>query len=311
MPLPETAQGDEQGLFVLSALGQLAVERPGGFEVGEALFGPLAWAAALIGVVVLRKRSVGAVVLVVLGALIASGPRFHFGEVVIANPVYAFLFEHVSLFQRWWWPVRASVLVVLGVAVLAGGAIEPVIRRWPRAWIAALAIGLPWSWGLAPLSSWQAGPTPSLACLATSPAGAVVDLPLAHDQRHLWDQVVHGKPQLGGMLSLKPEFGSGNVDELLAQNAFAEELVSLGGGAFRRGGDEPAGRADLIALGYRYVVVRTQAYERPSSRGTTSDYPRLERALVNRLGPAALRDSEDAAGPVVVWTLDGSELDCD
>ncbi|MCP4808911.1 MAG: hypothetical protein GY884_26555 [Proteobacteria bacterium] len=306
VPVARTVSGDEQGLFVLTALGELGVERASEFSAGVSLFGPVQLLALVAGVFVLRSRSRGPLAVLAVGLLLATGPVLHVGEAEVRNGLYALLVEHVGLFRRWWWPVRASVLVALGVAVFAGAALER-LGRWAP--LASVPVAVAWCWGFAPLSTWSAQHGPSLACLESAPEGAVIDLPLSLDQRHLWDQVGHGKPQLGGMLSKKAEFGAGRVDEFLAGNAFANDLVQLGAGDFRRGGDEPPGRQDLIELGYRYVVVRAGAYDRPSALGRTSDYARLERALVNRLGPAALRD-EEHDNATTVWTLDGSELSC-
>ena len=302
----QTEQGDVQGQFALNVLGQLRVETPDGFAETHRLVPPLALVFVLAGAAALGRRALGPLVVVLVGATLAVGPAFRAGELWLDNPAYLALVEHVDLFRRWWWPVRATVLVVLGAAVLAGGALQR-LRHGP--WL-GLPLAVAWCWGSAPLSAWDADPGDALRCLADAPDGAVIDLPLVKDQRHLWDQVTHDKPQLGGMLSRKADFGAGEVDAWLDRNAFAEDLVQVGAGDYTRSAEERPGRQELLDLGYRYLVVRVRAYERPTSDGgVRSDYARLERALSNRLGPPATKD-DGHDNAVAVWTLDGSSLSC-
>ncbi len=297
----QTVEGDSQSLFVTDFLGQAGVLSSGGFLVGARLLGPVQLLAAVAGVVALRRRSLPLLVLVVVGLIVGAGPQ---------TGLYEGVAVEVGLLRRWWWPMRGTVVVHLAVAVLAAAAIARLSRAWPRRQLGlGIVLALAWPLGHAPLSSWEAAFTGTSDCLAGAPEGAVIDLPLAKDQRHLWQQVGHGKPQLGGMLSRKPSFGSKEVDALLRTNGFAEELVALGAGDFLRGGEELSGRSALIDLGYRYVLVRQQAYVRPSATGTRSDYPRLERALLNRLGPPASRD-EGGDNALTLWTLDGTSLSC-
>lgn len=298
----ETVEGDAQSLFVTDFTGLAGVLSDDGFLVGARLLGPLQLLAGVLGVIALRRRSLPLLVLIGVGMVIGAGPT---------SSLYEAAAVEVDVLRRWWWPMRATVVVHLALAVLGGAAVVHLLRgrrRWQVA--AGVASALAWPLGSAPLGSWDAELTGTNACLAEAPAGAVIDLPLAKDQRHLWQQVGHSKPQMGGMLSKKGSFGSEEVDALLRTNAFADELVALGAGDLRRGGDEPSGRSALVDLGYRYVIVRQRAYERPSASGTKSDYGRLERALLNRLGPPSSKD-EDGPNAITLWTLDGSELRCD
>ena len=297
----ETVEGDAQAVFVTDFVGQAGVLSESGFLVGARLLGPLQLLALLGGVLALRRRSLPLLVLAAVGLLVGAGP---------STALYEQAAGELDLLRRWWWPMRATVLVHLAAAVLGAKALSTWLARHPRVLLgAAVLTAAAWSLGHAPLSSWEARFGDTTRCLAEAPEGAVLDLPLAKDQRHLWQQVGHGKPQMGGMLSQKASFGAGEVEELLRTNPFAEELVALGAGDFRRGGEEPAGRGALVDLGYRYVLVRQGAYERPSSQGTRSDYPRLERALLNRLGPPSSKD-EDGPNAVTLWVLDGAALDC-
>lgn len=291
----ETVEGDAQALFVTDYSGRAGVLDAEGFLVGARLLGPLQAFAAVAGVVALRKKAGPLLVLLGVGLALGGGPQ---------TPGYEALAVDVDILRRWWWPMRATVVVHLALAVLAAAALQ----RWvpARAQLVVGIVGvLAWPLGHAPLSSWSAEFGETSRCLAGAPEGAVIDLPLAHDQGHLWQQVGHGKPQLGGMLSRKAAFGAGDVDALMRSNPFVDELVALGAGDFTRGGDEPSGRGALFDLGYRYVIVRQSAYEREGARGPTSDYPRLERALLNRLGPPSSRD-EDGPNAITLWTLDGS-----
>lgn len=322
----ETEQGDPQSLFVtsLSGLAGPLIPGPGAvsFGVGARLVGWAQLGLALPGMWMLGRRGwlLGACAL--LGVVIAAGPVFWLGGP--ENPLYTALFEHLTLFRRWWWPMRASVLVQVGLAVWAAVAVDRGARALERRFAAVRGrrgrltllalplLGWAWSGGAAPLDSWEARVSPVVSeCLRHAPPGAVIDLPLARDQFHLWDQVWHEQPQMGGMLSQKPAFGSGQVNAMLNENAAAGMLVALGAGDFtHRLVDDPAAWQGLARMGYRYVLLRHEAFVRVDSKGRArSDVDRATRLIAKVLGPPAATD-EAGPHPVSLWTIDGTKLDC-
>lgn len=323
----ETEQGDPQGLFVMALNGMAgpitAAAGELSFGAGARLVGWAQLALALPGLWILGRRGGQLAMWAGLGLLIAAGPVFWLGGP--ENPVYTALFEHLSLFRRWWWPMRASVLVQISLAVWGAVTVDWVARalegrlarvRGRRGRLTLLVLpllGWAWSGGAAPLDTWEARVSPLVSeCLRHAPPGAVIDLPLAKDQFQLWDQVWHEKPQMGGMLSQKAAFGAGQVDALLAANPPAAMLVALGQGNYTtRLVDDPEQWAALARTGYRYVLLRHEPYERVDSRGKThSDVERLTRLISKVMGPPAAVDREGVPHPVSLWTLDGTRLEC-
>ncbi len=301
----ETVEGDSQALFVVDALGRGGAL---GWSDGTLSFAPGAWLVGpgqvLVGLGLLfsdRRRALPLLGMILLGGVLAMGPTG-------LESLWRGLLE-LELMRRWWWPMRAFVLVPVALAVAAGILAQ---RLRSRPWLVLALSGalvLAWSWGSAPLSAWTARPSVLVTdCLRDAPDGAVIDLPLASGQTHLWDQVGHGKPQLGGMLSKKAAFGAGQAQAFLTANPFATALIAVGD---RQDLREVTldGRQELLDLGYRYVLVRVDAYSYETQRGQRSDWSRVRRSLVNLLGSEPLLD-EKSPRPVALWTLDGGSLNC-
>jgi hypothetical protein len=217
---------------------------------------------------------------------------------------------HVDLLRRWWWPGRAVFAAQLAFAALLPLAVR---GRW---WLAAAwVVGAVWQLhasDLFPLGRWDASTGKALACLASAPAGAVIDVPWAKDQKNLWLQTAHHKPLLSGMLVKKAEFGAEPVLALRDGNTLLRNLIALGDHAWTIDLDFPdEDRARLLELGYRYVLARADAFQRPDTArdGTVrwvSEWSRPRRLIEKMLGAPPVIEDEQAA----VWTLDGSAVDC-
>lgn len=300
-----TVEGDAEGLFVLAPLagtGGSLIDVGGiRFNPGYRLFtlGHLGFVAA--GLVALRRHRPLVVVWGLLALLVAAGPALVVGEHFLPNPVYLGLLHLSDVARRWWWPGRVVFVLHALVAALAGVA----LARWRHRRVAVPAVALlgilvlvpAAREGLLPLDRWPAEQSPALSCLAQAPEGAVLDLPFARDQKHLYLQTLHGKPILGGMLSQKEAFAPPEQVALLKENGFVDLLVDLGNREFTRSlAWSPADRQALLGVGYRYVLVRPDAYLRPRPRRDgsveeVSDWPRLRRTLERPLGEPHYEDA--------------------
>ena len=323
-----TEQGDVQGLFVLGLGG-----RAGGLldETGLTWFPGvrmvhLAHGVALIlALVAARQRELRppvalAAAWLIAMALVAVGPAAAVGDGFLANPIYLFAVERLDLLRRWWWPGRALAFALPALALLGAAGVQGLPERlhWPASGVLAvgLVVGVAWG-GQLPMKHWSAAVSPGLHCLAEAPDGAVIELPYAHDQKNLYHQTVHGKPQLGGMLVTKDAFVPAGTTALVEENSYASLVIALGQQQFTR---QPEWRAEdreaLLQLGFRYVLARKGAFRRarPRRDGTTewsSDWGRAARVLEPVVGQPAWQDDQ-----VAIYVLDngegaGASLECE
>jgi hypothetical protein len=309
-----TVEGEQEGLAVFSAAwGGMA----GGLDAGEApgsvVFTPdtpvfgLGWSALLgVGLLAWRpgarggRRAVAAWCIVAV--VLATGPAWAVADGVVANRPYLWLVGTLDFLRRWWWPVRAVALLVVVaaplVAVVTARAPGP---SWVRAAVLAGVLSVPLARdGVLPLSTWDGSDSAVLACLRDSPAGAVVDVPWASDQDNLWLQVRHGQPILGGMMVTQDAFQPPEVRALRARNGLLRAL-DLAGDRDAFADVAPDARAELVALGYRWILLRASGYRLATDGGgweTAWDAPL--RRITEALGPPAAADARLAA-----WSLAG------
>lgn len=252
--------------------------------------------------------------LAAVSVLLSAGPVFVVGELALSNPVYHGLLELLPPLQRLWWPGRAFVLVGL-LAPL--GAI-PVVTAFPaarRAWVAAAllvaeAVTLARS-DLLPAPDWDATVPAGYACLAEGPPGAVIELPYAFTQGHLYYQTRHGRPIFGGMLEDNPVFAPPEHVKLRSDNAFLAALLAAG--------DEPGtaapsdeARAEIGALGYRYVVLQLDAFRaRVEALGLLEAAMRARLRDLRRGYRRVLGDPVYEDARVVIWAPWGGGAPCD
>ena len=313
-----TQEGEAAGLHVLAPLAGVAgalFEEDGKlhFSAGPPSLAFAGVGAAVIaGVLAARARRPAALVLALtlaaLSFLAAAGPAIVVGDTFLANRPWIWAAAHVDLIRRWWWPGRAIFGVFLAIAAVVPWLGR--VRGLPWLFAAASVVEL-WRTAQLPLDTWDAHPPAPLVCLADAAPGAVIDLPFLSDQRNLWFQTIHHQPLLSGMLVKQPAFGSRSALQLRKDNAFLDLVLDYGELQVTRDpAFDDAGRIDLLARGFRYVVVDETRFEGAAAgRGgglqKGSAWPRARRLLAPALGePAADRDG------VAVYTLDRSPLPC-
>ncbi|MDP2313602.1 MAG: hypothetical protein Q8P41_11900 [Pseudomonadota bacterium] len=267
---PTTAEGVDIGLYVFDpvALGSgfYAIKNDGGMawlREDTNVF-PIQVLFLVLGAVLAPPRiRRAALVLVAVSLVVATGPSV----VGFPNVLYLLLVKATSIFQRLWWPSRALVLGQIGLAILLGFALHRMGRLAP---FAALAAGAWWvldlrAAELGPMASWDAGIPAGYRCLAESEAsaeapGAIVELPYAHTQAHLYYQTLHGRPLFGGMVEDNVVFAPGEQVAFQKDNGFVAVLLDQAA----TGADAPVyeaeDRAALNAMGYKWVVLDKRAY---------------------------------------------------
>ena len=240
----------------------------------------------LLAAVLLRpgKLPKGAfIAMAVTATLMACGPMIFFSDYALPNPPFIALIKEVGFLQRLWWPGRAAafanVLLCLSIAAFLGSFAHA--RRLQLAGAAAMLL----AWGadlvessLLPVPSWNAAIPAGYYCLADGPEGALIELPYAWTQGHLYFQMAHGRPILGGMLENNETFTPDEFVTLREENEYLDALMEVSRLRVVDEGIDEAGKQELYDLGYRYVVLQRDAFQtRRSASGL------LDNALRTRM----------------------------
>lgn len=310
---PTTVEGFPIGLYMLQPLRASA----GFYHVdpqGLQLYSPehavlgVVEPLALIGGWMVAKKSERRwlFALLALSLLLATGPIFVLGASWLPNPFYIGLVKLLDFLRRLWWPGRAWMLGTLAVGgclaltLAALGRAERRLRDVAILGLLGLLLAEHSARGLAPFPTWDAAVPAGYRCLAEGPPGAVLELPYAWSQAHVYYQTAHGRPIFGGMIEDNPVFTPEPSRALREENSFVKALLAYAPEDDSVAPWTPEDRAALGALGYRYVVLQKSAYS-----NSTADPPMIQRAretwirrgtrqLRAALGPAVWEDERTA-----------------
>ncbi len=245
--------------------------------------------------------------MVLLSLLVAVGPVFVVGRTTLPNPVYLGLARLLPPFERLWWPGRSlAVTITLLVPVTAIAFARARARGW-RLFAVSVVGGTLWlAWDLGqahllPFPAWDATIPAGYHCLAQGDrAGAILELPYAWSQAHLYYQTAHGRPIFGGMLEDNPAFTPPESVALRKQNTFVSALLATARQEAVIRTPVKADREALRRMGYRYVVLQLDAYgTAPPGAGLADNARRTLRRRVLRdlsrfLGPPVYEDARVA-----------------
>jgi hypothetical protein len=262
---PTTKEGVQIGLYTFepTSLGSgfYAMKNDGGMAYlreDTNVFVAQVLLAGLGLLVATGRARVAALVLIAVSLAISIGPE----TVGIPNPIYFALAKATSIFQRLWWPSRALVLGHIGMALLTAFALYRLKGLAP--WVAtACAAWFGWELSkseLGPMATWEAGIPQGYRCLAEAEEGAILELPYAHTQAHLYFQTQHGRPMFGGMVEDNTVFAPPEQVAYRSSNSFVAVLLDQGSDGLKAPVFSPQDRAALKELGYRWVVLDKRAY---------------------------------------------------
>ena len=207
----------------------------------------------------------GFAAMVATAILLAMGPLLIIGDHFLPNAPFIYLIKSIGFLQRLWWPGRAVALVVvfLGMAIAAvlGGLAH---RRRLHLGAIVLLTGL-WAGELRrgetlPFPTWDATIPAGFHCLATGPEGAVIELPYAWTQAHLYFQIIHGRPIMGGMLENNETFTPDEFTVLKEENEFLKTLLTLTKMKHIEVTNSEEDLEELYDLGYRYILLQKDAF---------------------------------------------------
>ncbi len=234
-----------------------------------------------------------------LGLAIAAGP-FPGGH---ANPVYLALVQAFPPFERLYWPVRALGLLTVSGAVGATCLLTRVptgARSWAAAALAAVLAMEAWTRGSLPIGSWTPTLPDAVRCVtADAPrdragAGGLV-LPYGYDQAPLVWQTELGLPLFNGMAERSASLVPPEQREFRERNGWMSAVLYAPTDPREVRSWTPEEKAEVHALGYRWVVLRPAALAEPSSRASATGRRLRDamRTLEGLLGPP-IRVTDDA-----------------
>ena len=241
--------------------------------------------------------------MVLTATFLAMGPLIIVGDYLFPNIPFLLLIKKLGFMQRLWWPGRAVAMV----AVLLGMAIAALLgslagRKRLQAAAIVLLCGL-WAGELRrgeslPFPTWDATIPAGFRCLADGPEGAVIELPYAWTQAHLYFQIIHGRPIMGGMLENNETFTPPEFTELKENNTFLKTLLSLTKMENVELIRDDEDLAELYDLGYRYVLLQKDAFHQKAgnTRGLMDNAMRtrqrkMARQLRQALGVPVYEDA--------------------
>lgn len=158
-----------------------------------------------------RPVVVSAAALAVAGFVLSLGPEG-------VRPLYAWLADVVFGFQAIRAPARFSVVLMLGLCLLAG--VGVALSRWPARVVAAVIAVMCLEYANAPLAFVGAPPASTAIgrwLADEGGSGAVIYLPLTLDRENspfMVQSLEHGRPIVNGYSGQRPSFYTSLVDAL-------------------------------------------------------------------------------------------------
>lgn len=243
--------------------------------------GALAFLGAIIGLVGYRRRpavTAAALVLIVVGVVLALGPTWHPGAEPGPPLPYRLFFRYFPFFTAMRVPARFAILALFALIVLAGlgvawawerlaARLAPETRRVVGAAVTAvLALGILGELYSAPMPIVDVDRSPEVMApyrwLAEQPdRDPVMEFPSQSDGRAaataMYWSTLHWKPIVGGYSGFAPRAH----DELV--NAFTSDLRRPDGTVAEQVSYvSPQNIGVLQALGVRYLVIHRYGYKR-------------------------------------------------
>ncbi len=207
----------------------------------------------------------GMLAMLAMATILATGPLVIVGDWIFPNPPFILLIKSIGFLQRLWWPGRAVAFIVILLGVIVA-IVLAALRDRPRLQVAAAAL-LTALWAselrrgdMFPFPSWDATIPAGYHCLADGPEGAIIELPYAWTQAHLYFQIIHGRPIMGGMLENNATFTPDEFAALKEDNRFILTLLSLTKMENVELETEEGDLQEVYDLGYRYIVLQKDAF---------------------------------------------------
>ena len=244
--------------------------------------------------------------------IISIGPTLLVGNLGLPNLVYIYLIKAVSFLKRLWWPSRCILYIAMVTSMVMAVVMARIRTMGPRLQAAGLlAITAWWAADLRdiqvlPFATWDAAVPQGYRCLAQSKdRGALIELPYAWTQAHLYYQTVHERPLLGGMLEDNETFTPREFTDFRTNSPMVSRLLYGDPIGVPLIWDDKAPK-EVKDLGYRYVVVQKDAFYNAEDPDGSGRLVVLMGELERSLGAAVYND-----GRLAIYAPWGDPAPCD
>ena len=211
------------------------------------------------------------IAIMLIGYILTLGPYLKWTDKMpfrLSLP-YLWLHDHLPFFERFWWPQRLELLVLIGLLVL--GAL--FLERWTlfmHTWGRKLVIGatiaccvdIPLRNPYFPVDSFP--PRTFKKRLYHNVTGPIITTPVLSSNeitRHLlWLQTYHKQPILGGLGDHIQSHRPRKYDKYIKERQILNYLSQISRGTFQEATILPEDVDDIIKDGFRWIVVDPATY---------------------------------------------------
>ena len=218
------------------------------------------------------------------GWIMALGPKLHgYDETMDISMPFGWMQEFVPTFNRMWWPQRFEVLTAIGLAIVAGMALDHWLKNRSHAskWFAVIlclsVFDAPIRSGVLPV---RASVVPeSNPSLYEGLSGAILTTPARPNVGILnnlrWMQTIHGLPIQNGNGEHIPGHRPPGYTEWIDSNPIFEAMTRLHRQRKVTATIQPEHVQALIDAGFEYAVADPGVYGHKSGRNWTVTHGRF------------------------------------
>jgi hypothetical protein len=210
-----------------------------------------------------KKRWVS---MLIIGYILTLGPYLKWmDKTPFGIPLpYLFFYDYLPFFQRFWWPQRLELLVIVGLSILAALQMERWFLYLPKsgrsiaiAGIVLILLDTPLRNPYFPVESHP--PRRFHERLYAGVKGPIITLPVVSPNeisRHvLWIQTHHKQPILGGLGDHITSHRPNGFDEYVASRTVLKALSEISVGSFHQVTVDPSDVDALLDDGFEWIVV--------------------------------------------------------
>ncbi len=211
------------------------------------------------------------IAMLLIGYVLTLGPYLRFTDTQpmrIALP-YLFLYDYFPFFQRFWWPQRLELLVLIGLLITG----SLLLNRWTifmgrmgKTLVLLAIVGsfldMPWRNPYIPVEAHP--PRTYQEKLYAQINGPIITTPVLSNNeitRHiLWMQSFHEQPILGGLGDHIEAHRPVGYEEYIKERVILRALSEISQGTFQDALILPADVDDILKDGFTWIVIDPAAY---------------------------------------------------